>query len=258
MNWASARCISLLAASLSGCAALPPPPAGFQLFTEDTRIWHEAGGEREAARVAGLLDAAVTRVEYVHGMPFSRPPRVHICVTQACFRRLVSGEGYTAAVVPGDRLILSPLLFGRELTRLPGILTHELSHLHLGQRLGHYTPWLPVWFHEGLATLAAEGGGAEFASDGEARGAWLEGRQVDFGRRDVPGRRHRADDYGLTIHEFYRQSWRFVEYLRNRDPGAFTGMLRAIQSGTDITISVADAYNSSLERLGHDFGAAGR
>lgn len=260
MNWARALCISLSVVIQAGCASLPgaQAPQGFQPWPGDLRIWHEAGAEREAARVASLLDAAVARVENVHGLPFMSPPRIHVCVTPACFRHLVPGEGYTAAVLPGDLLVLSPRLFGKEAARLSGILTHELSHLHLGQRLGHYTPWLPVWFHEGLATLAAEGGGAEFASDGEARGAWLEGRQVDFGRLDVPGRRHRADDFSLTIHEFYRQSWRFVEYLRERDGRAFSAMLRAIQQHTDITISVADAYNAGLERLGRDFIDASR
>jgi hypothetical protein len=231
---------------------------GFQPYQEDARIWHEAGGESQASRVAGLLDAAVARVENVHGLPFRRPPRVQVCVTPACFQRLVPTAGYTAAVLPGDLLVLSPNLFGREAARLPGILTHELSHLHLGQRLGHYTPWLPVWFHEGLASLAALGGGAEFASDDEIFRAWNEGRQVDFSRLDVPGKRHRAGDFGLSIHEFYRQSWRFVEYLRDRDADAFAAMLEAIQRETDITISVADAYNAGLERLERDFINAGR
>jgi hypothetical protein len=257
MSWVNPICISLLALGLAGCASLPSSedkaPEKFQLYWKDARVWHEAGGEAQAARVAGLLDAAVARVESVHGLPFRRPPRVHVCISAACFQRLVATADYSAAVLPGDVLVLSPNLFGREAARLPAILTHELSHLHLGQRLGHYTPWLPVWFHEGLASLAARGGGAEFASDREAYGAWDEGRQVDFALMDIPGKRHRAGDFGLSIHEFYRQSWRFMEYLRNRDMAAFGTMLTAIQAKTDITISVADAYNAGLERLERDF-----
>lgn len=265
MNWANPACISgisLLALMQIGCAPLSTrmdtPLAGFQPHAEDARVWHETGGESQAARVAKLLDGAVARVESVHGLPFRRPPRVHVCVTSPCFQRLVPNTGYSAAVLPGDLLLLSPNLFGRESARLGAILTHELSHLHLGQRLGHYTPWLPIWFHEGLATLAADGGGAEFASDVMAFGAWNEGRQVDFSRLDIPGKRYRAGDFGLSIHEFYRQSWRFLEYLRNRDAEAFAAMMRAIQAETDITISVADAYNAGLERLERDFIDVGR
>ncbi len=81
---------------------------------------------------------------------------------------------------------------------------------------------------------------------------------MDFSRLDVPGRRHRAGEFGLNIHEFYRQSWRFMAYLEQRDPAAFAAMLAAIQADTDITISVADAYNAGLERLEQDFIQAGR
>ena len=262
MSWASPVCISLLFLALAGCSHTATRATGvqeeFQICREDDRVRHQDGGEIQAARVAGLLDAAVARVESVHGLPFLRPPQVHVCVTMTCFQRLVPGTGYSAAVLPGDLLVLSPSLFERESDRLPGILTHELSHLHLGQRLGHYTPWLPVWFHEGLATHVAKGGGAEFASDLQARVAWEEGRQVDFSRLDVPGRRHRAGEFGLNIHEFYRQSWRFMAYLEQRDPAAFAAMLAAIQADTDITISVADAYNAGLERLEQDLIQAGR
>lgn len=262
MNWANPVFISFLAMSQIGCAASAvhsaASPAGFQPYLEDARIRHEAGGEVQAARVADLLDAAVARVESVHGLPFRYPPRVHVCITATCFQRLIATSDYSAAVLPGDLLVLSPNLFERESARLPGLLTHELSHLHLGQRLGHYTPWLPVWFHEGLASLAARGGGAEFTSDDEARAAWNEGRQVDFSRLDVPGKRYRADHFGLSVHEFYRQSWRFLEYLELRDPLAFSTMLKSVQAETDITISIADAYNAGLERLARDYINAGR
>ena len=76
---------------------------------------------------------------------------------------------------------------------------------------------------------------------------------MDFSRLDVPGQRHRRGDFGLSIDDFNRQSWRFVEYLRIRDAAAFAAMMRAIQADTDITISVADAYNAGLERLERDF-----
>lgn len=281
MPWGNPPCIEapravlggLLALGLAGCAALSPeaPPSqpasvarpAFEVFAPDRRVRVQAGsaeaGLAYAARVADLLDAAVARVEAVHGLPFLKPPRIDLCATPDCFGDLVPGQGFVAAVLPGGRLVLSPRLFGPEAARLPAILRHELSHLHLGQRLGHYTPWLPVWFHEGLATLVADGGGAEYASDLEAAGARNEGRRVDFTRLDVPGRRHRAADFNLDIHTFYRQSWRFVEYLQRRDPRAFAAMLGAIQNQVDITISVADAYNAGLDRLEAEFmDAAGR
>lgn len=245
-----------LALALAGCAAVSPQgplPEGFTPLPNDGRVWHPPGGQSYAEEVAGLLDEAVERVETVHGLPFLRPPRVLVCMTPECFRGLVATPGYTAVVLPGEILALSPKLDLEENARLPGILAHELSHLHLGQRLGHYTPSLPVWFHEGLASLAAGGGGAEFSSDEEACAAWDAGRRVDFARLDTPVKRHRAADFKVSIHQFYRQSWRFMEYLRRRDPPAFAGMLRAIQAGVDLTVAVANAYNADLERLSGEF-----
>lgn len=242
-----------LLAVLTGCASLPPLPAGFQPLAGDARVWYEESGEAYAREVSGLLDDAMEQVESVHGLPFLRPPRVLACISTPCFKRIIATPGYTAVTLPGDVLALSHKLELEENHRLQGILAHELSHLHLGQRLGHYSPSLPVWFHEGLASLAAEGGGAEYSSDQEVCDAWDAGRHVDFSRLDSPEKRHQAADFKITIHQFYRQSWRFLQYLRRRDADAFDALLAALQSGTDLVIAIADTYSSNLERLSQEF-----
>jgi hypothetical protein len=246
--------LGLCSLVLLGCATTTGPAPhtlaeAFRQYPLDPRIRLEEGAEGHAARVHALLDAAIARVERVHGLPFRAPPAVAVCATAACFARLVKTPGLTAAVVADNRLVLSPRLFSVEADRLPGILAHELSHVHLGQRLGHYTPWIPVWFHEGLATLVADGGGADLAGDRVACAAWRNGQRVDFGRRDAPGQRHRADAFGLSIHVFYRQSWRATERLRAHDPQAFRRWLIAIQEGADFSIAFADAYNNDLVAL---------
>jgi hypothetical protein len=106
-------------------------------------------------------------------------------------------------VIVGDRLVLSPKLDGAETPRLESLLPHELSHLHLGQRVGHYHTSVPVWFHEGWAALIA-GGGAEYVSDAQVADAIRADHRIDPAQRDTPDLRHRADAYGLTIYEFYR------------------------------------------------------
>lgn len=251
-----AALLALLALLLSGCATprlAAPPPQGFVSLTHDARVWHETSAENYAAEVSRLLDTAITRVESTHGLPFQRPPRVFVCASKSCFKQLVPQPGYTAAVLPGEILALSTRLDLEENERLPGILAHELSHLHLGQRLGHYTADLPIWFHEGLASLAADGGGAEFSSDEEACNAWDSGRKIDFSQLDTPKKRYQAADFKMSIHQFYRQAWRFLQYLKRRDPSGFAGVLQAIQSGTEFTTAVADAYHGGLEQLGLEF-----
>lgn len=261
MNWAGlapteARgllALALWGCLLAGCATADrhpePQTLGFVPLSSDARIWLEPGAESFAERVSAYLDLAVFRVESLHGLAFRAPPRVHVCATQVCFARWVKTPGLSAAVVADNRLVLSPRLHAQEAYRLPGILTHELSHLHLGQRLGHYSPWIPVWFHEGLATLAAEGAGAEAVTDSAACDAWQSGRRVDFNRRDTPDHRHRAAAFGLSIHEFYRQSWRMLELLQAHDPAAFGRWLAALQEDGDFHIAFADAYNTDLSSL---------
>lgn len=236
---------------LGGCAnlgpgAAPQPLAGFQPWAGDQRVWLEPGGEAYARRVSSLLDVAAVRVEATHGRPFRHPIRVHVCASDACFRQRVRTLKVSAAVVADNRLILSPALHDREAHRLPDILAHELSHVHLGQRQGHYSRWLPVWFHEGLATLAADGGGAEYASDELACALWRGGQRLDFAAPIQPDARRWPEDLGLSRHTYYRLAWRLLEYLRNIDPGAFRRWLAALQDDGDFHIAFADAYNSNL------------
>jgi hypothetical protein len=246
----------LLALFLASCATprhAVPQTEGFIPLSSDARVWYEPGGRAFAEDVSKLLDPALAKVEAVHGLPFLRPPRVLVCESKSCFKQLVPVPGYTAAVLPDGNQALSPKLELEENERLPGILAHEISHLHLDQRLGHYTAALPVWFHEGLASLAADGGGAEFSSDEEACNAWDAGRRIDFAQLDTPKQRHQAADYKMSIHQFYREAWRFLQYLKRRDPDGFFGMLKAIQTGTAFTTAVTDAYHTSLEQLSLEF-----
>lgn len=245
----------LMTLFLAGCATprQAASPEGFIPLANDARVWREAEGQAYAEEVSRLLGPAVAKVELLHGLPFLRPPRVFVCASKPCFKQLVPTPGYTAAVLPGEILALSPRLDLEENERLPAILTHELSHLHLGQRLGHYTAALPIWFHEGLASLVADGGGAEFSSDEDACNAWDTGHRIDFSLLDTPKKRYQAADFKMSIHQFYRQSWRFLQYLKRRDPSGFAGMLQAIQSGEEFTAAVSDAYHSNLEQLGLEF-----
>lgn len=180
---------------LAGCATVDrtdAPALGFVPLATDARIWLEHGAETYAERVGAYLDTAVLRVESLHGLAFRSPPKVQVCATPTCFTRWVKTPGLTAAVVAENRLVLSPRLHVQEAHRLSGILAYELSHLHLGQRLGRYTPWIPVWFHVGLAPWRPGARGRRRSATGrpmmpgKAVGGWISTgvtRQgVDIGR----------------------------------------------------------------------------
>lgn len=240
---------------LTGCAMTVSHPRalqpmqGFQQLPEDRRVWVEAGAEDYGRRVAQLLDAAIARVEAAHYLPFAETPMIYVCGSEACFKRYVYTPRLSAAVIPDNRLILSPNLNGREHWRLQGLLVHELAHLHLGQRVGHYHYNIPVWFHEGWAALTADGGGAEFATDEQALEAARAGRRIDLAVRDVPDKRHRAGAFELDIHVFYRQAMLLVAQLRQQNPAAFRALALALQGNQDFEIAFWDIYGAGPERI---------
>ncbi len=247
MSWWGVLALTLL----SGCALTVSEPRalvpmeGFAPLPGDARVWVEPGYEAYGDRVATALPAAIARVEAAHYLPFLHPPRVYVCGSDACFARWVRTPKLSAAVVPDNRLILSPNLDGRESARLPALLTHELAHLHLGQRIGHYHCTLPVWFHEGWATLTADGGGAEYASEAQAVEGIRAGRRVNLALRDTPDTRHRAAASNLGIHDFYRQSLMLVGWLKALDESRFRQLALAVQDNTDFEIAFWDIYGQA-------------
>lgn len=243
--------VLLLAGLLGGCALTVSDPRalrpieGFVPLAGDARVWVEPGYEAYGARVAAELPRAIAQVEAAHYLPFARTPRVYVCGSETCFKRWVLTPRVSAAVVPDNRLILSPNLDGRERGRLPALLVHELSHLHLGQRIGHYHNTVPIWFHEGWASLVAGGGGAEFASDATAHDAVRAGRRINPDARDLPGNRHRAQAFNLNVHEFYRQSMHLVGWLKNRQPDKFREFVLLVQDNMDFEIAFWQVYGAA-------------
>ncbi len=238
-------------ATLQGCALTVSDPRalrpidGFVPLASDARVWIEPGYDAYGERVAAALPAAIAQVERAHYLPFASPPRVYVCGSDDCFKRYVLTPKLSAAVIPDNRLILSPNLDGRERHRLPAMLAHELAHLHLGQRIGHYHSTLPVWFHEGWASLTANGGGAEYASDAQALAAIRAGRQIDLTVTDTYDNRHRAGAFGLNIHEFYRQSMLLVGWLKAQDEARFKTLALAVQKNTDFGIAFWNIYGQA-------------
>ena len=238
-------------ATLQGCALTVSDPRAlrpidrFAPLASDARIRVEPGYEAYGMRVSEAMPAAIARVEAAHYLPFARPPRVYVCGTEDCFKRYVMTPKLSAAVVPDNRLILSPNLDGREKHRLPALLTHELAHLHLGQRIGHYHSTLPVWFHEGWASLVADGGGADYATDAKVFEAIREGKRVNLTARDAPDKRHRAAASRLSIFEFYRQSMMLVGWLKAQDEARFRELALAVQDNTDFEIAFWNIYGQA-------------
>ena len=160
-------------------------------------------------------------------------------------------------MVYDNRLLLAPRLFDREPQRLVPILAHELSHVHLGQHRGHYTMAIPVWFHEGLASYAALGGGADLVTDADA---WAAATRAHFlpDEEHLPWQRRMAHTWNLPVSIFYRQALLFVRDLHARDPGAFLRLLRSLEAGADFDAAFAQAFQANPARAAAAFFSAGR
>lgn len=246
---------------LAGCAAVLPQQdtrvgglERFETLATDHRVRYEPGAQPYAERVAELLPAAIAQVEAGHYRPFAGPVIVHVCGSHACFERELSGgTRFTAAVIYDNRVLLAPRLFDREPTRLYPILVHELSHLHMGQLLGHYTMRIPVWFHEGLASLVASGGGADLVDEEEARRAIAAGEHFLPDSAHDETRRKYADHWRLRIGMLYRQSMMFLAHLKAAGEERFRNLLDDLQQRGPFDEAFSAAFGAGALELAQRF-----
>ena len=239
-------------------------PDRLPAFTENNQVHYEAGADDYARDVAALLPSAVTRIEAFHGRRFAHPVTVGVYVSEKAYAA-ANGTGSTVpvGVTFFGRVNLSPKLFSSQRRRVAAILRHELSHAHIQGWIGgsRYIR-LPKWFKEGLAVMVSEGGGAELASEEEARAAIQRGEQIvidDAGSlqnlTDIRFERAPAKMapswYPVVL--AYRQAGMFVTYLRNSNEPAFAIMLDAILDGRPFVEAVTAGYHQDPQSLWRKF-----
>ncbi len=139
---AAVSTLALVAASCVAVAAIPMlrhylvalfnDPKDLPALEGDGRVHFEAEARACALEVAALLPAVMARIEAAQGRPFVQSPTIGVYASYENYARANGLEGPTiAAVSRSGRVLLSPTLCGGERARLPGVLTHELSHTHL-------------------------------------------------------------------------------------------------------------------------------
>lgn len=225
----------------------------------DPRVLYEPGMREEAELTASSLPSAMSLVEDQQLLPVARPFTVYVCGSQSSFNAYMAAPEAAAArgVKIGNSVYLSPECFSswRGDTHAE-VLTHELSHLQLYQRIGHlrYLWNLPTWFVEGLA-VTVSGGGGEGVTAPEARGAVLSGYHLTPDDRGSWLRPKRAADYGIETFMFYRQSELFVTHIRDRDPRAFERFLLDLQEGDRRPFAEAfeDAFGTDVAGMWEEF-----
>ncbi|MES2697523.1 MAG: hypothetical protein V4773_28920 [Verrucomicrobiota bacterium] len=258
--WLVVKSLVLLAVCVLVFQVVAPQLRSTEHFVpvgNEPRVHYEPGAENAAHTIAQALPAAIAAVEAGHFRPFSQPVVVHVCATTESFDRYAFGVQGAGGYVYAGRLFISPKPVNTA-ERLPRLVTHELSHLHLEQAAGMF--WMasavPGWFKEGLATHVARGGGAEAVSEAEARAAIATGRVF---QRDASGSilfPQTGQRDGLPAHLFYRESALFVAFLARAAPtGSFEQLLLALQDRTDFSDAIQKSYARDLPTLWSEFTA---
>jgi len=228
----------------------------FLSHSEDPRVLYEEGGGVLSDVIATHMKDSIAIVESMHSEVFSAEVRVHVCATLECYEKYTTMRESRGATI-GDKVFISPKLLARPQT-IKSVLTHELSHLHLAQKLGGLALYnnVPGWFQEGLATLTSDGGGAESASVVDAMKAL---KSQTFFIPDLSAsvfQIKNADSYGFTENYsdpffaqnmYYRQSSMFVAYLRKTNATGFDNLIRQVLKGSKFEEAFVENYDLSLE-----------
>jgi hypothetical protein len=219
--------------------------------SSDPRVFSEPGSERLVPAVVGAMPAATHRVEAFFGRPFTVPVRIHVCATLDSYNKFTGSERSGGHTTMMKKIFISPKPENTP-ERVPAVVAHEMTHLHVAQGLGLWRArGIPSWFGEGLATLVSGGGGAEGVSDADAARAIAAGQRLT--PDESPGRT--ASSFGLTPHMFYAQGALFLRDLSVRNPEAFRRFIAGVEGGTELGRSFRDAYGAPLGALWETFVA---
>jgi len=252
-----------LALSQTSCGPLSAAfndPHGLPALGGDGRVRYQPGAEDFAREIERLLPDAMARVEATHGRPFGRPFIVAAFLDDEAY---AGANGRGNAIPNGvtflDRVTLSPRLWREDRKRLAAYLTHELSHEHLQSLLSavEYIR-IPVWFTEGIAVMASNGGGAQLVPAENARRAICAGRVIEtpdqpllFGNVSLkaPEPNAEGEDILIRMHMAYRQAGLFVAFLNDIDPTAFETLLDRLYAGGPFKEAFEASYNSTVAQI---------
>lgn len=239
-----------------GARAWLSSKAHFTQCTPDPRIWCEPGAEALAAALALDLPSAVARNEAAFGAAFAGAVRVNVYASDDSFSRHGAVAPRAAGVAVLGEVHIAAKLAHWPRPRAAAILTHELAHLHLIQRIGAMgIAKLPNWFWEGLPTHISGGGGAGAVTREQALFAYAHGRHLvpeDAGSLVAP---KQAESYRLEPAMYYRQASLLVAWMERKDAAAFQHLLAAVGRGEAFAPALVQAYGCPLTTLWAEFQA---
>jgi hypothetical protein len=228
-------------------------PTGFRYYQSDPRILYEPGAEEKAKIIKESLNQKVDQIEKKQFCPFHTQIKIYVFSNLTNYEKHSPSKGTGGHTFGSRYIILSPKEKNTP-ERLPTILAHELSHLHLFGYTGVIKALLlPAWFKEGLAVWASDGAGAENVTEEEATHALLSGLQINPIYRDSILWGKKSHPKNMETHMFYRQSAMFIKFLYQNDKTHFKNLLLLVQKKGDLKYAIRSVYHKSLELIWSDF-----
>ena len=223
----------------------------FVALDTDQRILYEPGAEDYAKAIEQHLSPAIIKVEKGQYRKFSKAVNIYACKSHESFKALTGQKARATMTHRG--IFFSPKLLETP-ESLPLILAHELSHLHIKQRIGTWKySKLPFWFQEGLATMISGGGGAEKVTIEAAKKKFISGKHFEPTEKGGILIRKTPSSWGLKPHMFYRQSMIFVDYIKTNNPDKFRMFLLELQEGKSFKNSFERTFEMSVGKTWADF-----
>jgi hypothetical protein len=228
------------------------PKSGFTP-AQDARVLAQAGAQAVAQRVSQHLAASLAQLQSMQGASVDKPFNVYVFASEDDYTRLGACPPGSLACAFRGHLSVSPRL-ANELPTVPAILTHELSHVLMQQRMGHWaSSQIPPWFAEGLAVMVSDGGGAEDIGTQEVAASLAAGQHFTPHLEGSLLRPRTADYFKLPHRLFYRQSAAFVIYLKQKHPTHFSDLLLRMHAGMQFEAAFGKAFMQPIATLWAQF-----
>jgi len=234
--------------------ALLKSKSHFIVHEADSRILYEPGAGGFADKIADFLPTAVKRVEEGHFLPFKKPFKVYVFSTQKSHNESTANPTsypIRGTAIQGNVFIAPSAFSFKGLDTHRESLMHELSHLHLSQRLGFLKRRrIPSWFTEGLANIIAGSGGEGISKDMAVQSI-REGRHLIIPeRRGFLNRMPKTiQEAGITGPMYHKQNKMFVNYINSLNPEAFKKLVLAVQKGEAFSESFLTYIETSPEEM---------
>jgi hypothetical protein len=203
--------------------------------------------------IHNVLPNLIDSIEMKEHHKFMCLPSIYVCNSNKSFCK------YSGANFPGPRakvtpkgLFISPRL--KDSKDWYNIIYHELSHVILLQNLGtyHYL-WIPVWFHEGLATYVSNGGGSGDVTDSTAILDILQGNHFDPVAKENTLFPKSFSNKKIRPWMQYRQAMLFVKFLKEGKEKEFDNLLNSIFKKNSFSKSIEFSYGLKLSVLWDNF-----